>query len=482
MKRNLLLIVFVLVLISGSMAQSPQAINFQAVARNNAGSVLINQQVSIRLSILKGSLTGTLVYVEKHTKTTDSYGLFTLQIGRGTVQSGIFDNINWGEGSYFLKVEVDPEGGTQYQAAGSSQFASVPYSFHSKTAENGLPTGQYPGDILYWDGVQWVHIPIGTTGQTLNICGGLPVWGTCQDLPAVITTAPTAIAYTRASTGGNVTNSGASPVTIRGVCYSTVRNPTVQDDTIRAGSGTGSFTADITNLSYNTTYHIRAFATNSSGTVYGKDYIFTSAPWICGSSIVPVDHTVAGGVAPVDMTVFYGTVTNIPGETSKCWITRNLGASQQATSKSDNSEAAAGWYWQFNRKQGYMADGNVRTPNTAWITIVSENTDWQQQYDPCSIEMGNGWRIPTYSEWNNVDITGNWSNWDGPWNSGLKLHVAGFLYYGTGILTERGIYGSLWSSTQLSVAAAWNLDFSTSKSAISNDPKTYGTPLRCIKD
>ncbi len=78
----------------------------------------------------------------------------------------------------------------------------------------------------------------------------------------------------------------------------------------------------------------------------------------CGSSLT-INH-VAGVVAPVTKTVTYGTVTNIPGETSKCWITSNLGADHQATAINDATEASAGWYWQFNRKQGYKHDGTTQ--------------------------------------------------------------------------------------------------------------------------
>jgi hypothetical protein len=73
--------------------------------------------------------------------------------------------------------------------------------------------------------------------------------------------------------------------------------------------------------------------------------------WTCGAPIT-VNH-VAGTTAPVTKTVTYGTVSNIPGEISKCWITSNLGASQQATAVDDATEPSAGWYWQYNRKQGY---------------------------------------------------------------------------------------------------------------------------------
>ena len=118
-----------------------------------------------------------------------------------------------------------------------------------------------------------------------------------------------------------------------------------------------------------------------------------------------INHVASGGVAPVDKTVTYGTVTNIPGETSKCWITSNLGADHQATAVNDATEASAGWYWQFNRMQGYKHDGTTRTPNTTWITSINENLDWQAANDPCALELGNGWRIPTYTEWTNVDAS-----------------------------------------------------------------------------
>jgi hypothetical protein len=89
---------------------------------------------------------------------------------------------------------------------------------------------------------------------------------------------------------------------------------------------------------------------NSESTVLTQTT--TACPgFTCGDTIF-VNH-VAGSVAPVSKIVTYGTVTNIPGETAKCWITQNLGASQQATAVNDATEASAGWYWQFNRKQGY---------------------------------------------------------------------------------------------------------------------------------
>ncbi|MEI7724646.1 MAG: hypothetical protein WCK09_06045 [Bacteroidota bacterium] len=60
-----------------------------------------------------------------------------------------------------------------------------------------------------------------------------------------------------------------------------------------------------------------------------------------------------------------------------------------------------------------MHDGNTRAPNTAWIANINENLYWHAANDPCRIELGDGWRIPTMMEWSNVIATGNWTNWNG---------------------------------------------------------------------
>jgi hypothetical protein len=206
----------------------------------------------------------------------------------------------------------------------------------------------------------------------------------------------------------------------------------------------------------------------------------TIAPtFVCGAPIIK-NHT-AGNVAPVNKSVTYGTVTNVPGETSKCWITRNLGASQQATAVNDNTEASAGWLWQFNRKQGYKVVGATRTPNTTWITSISENSNWSSANDPCANELGSGWRVPVSTEWSNVLTAGGWTDWNGPWNSLLKVHAAGYLTNAGGMLLSRGTAGYYWSSTQWDNAKAYYFAFMSNYIATSYDFKAYGYSLRCIK-
>jgi hypothetical protein len=228
-----------------------------------------------------------------------------------------------------------------------------------------------------------------------------------------------------------------------------------------------------------TTYTRYVWAYNSCGIPCPQPLIITATTADCCPAVT-VNHT-AGEVAPVSKAVTYGTVTGIPGEWFKCWITQNLGSDRQALAKDDNSEASAGWYWQFNRKQGYKHDGSTLTP--AWtITGISENSDWLTANDPCNLELGTPWRLPTYTEWYNVNNTGGWTNWNGPWNSDLKLHSAGFLDYSSGSLFIRGWYGYYWSSTQNSTDYGWKLVFGNSFSYMGGVTKAYGYSVRCLRD
>ena len=107
------IILFILLPLFG-FSQSPQKINFQSVIRNNLGEIQSNKAVSLKISILSGSISGSSVYSETHTKTTDPSGLISLQIGNGTILSGVFGNISWGGASHFIKLEVDFSGGNNF--------------------------------------------------------------------------------------------------------------------------------------------------------------------------------------------------------------------------------------------------------------------------------------------------------------------------------------------------------------------------------
>ena len=254
---------------------------------------------------------------------------------------------------------------------------------------------------------------------------------------------------------------------------------TVNDYNTAADMGINT-TKTETALACSTTYNRFVWAYNGCGlSTRLKLTQTTLVCWICGTPVTK-SH-VAGNVAPVNKTVIYGTVTNVPGEPEKCWITSNLGADHQAANYNDNTEASAGWYWQFNRKQGFNHDGSTRTPVTTWITSIIEYSNWISDEDPCTLELGTDWRIPTKLEWDHIVASGGWGTYVGPWNSLLKMHMAGYLYSSNGTLRNRGSDGYYWSSTQSADELAWKLGFSSGNCGSSTNNKTFSTTIRCIK-
>jgi len=294
--------------------------------------------------------------------------------------------------------------------------------------------------------------------------------------PSVTTTAISNITSTTASSGGIIEVGGSASITARGVCWSTNTNPTLANNYSSDGTGTGSYISNPTSLTPSTLYYLRAYATNSSGTSYGNQVSFTTSV-VC--TPFAVTH-VAGSVAPVGKTVTYGTAETTLTGTNKCWITKNLGATSQATYASDNSESSAGWYWQFNHKQGFKHDGTTRTPATTWITYINENSDWTAANDPCSILLGNGFRLPTNSEWSAADTY--WGNYYDTYGSVLKLHAAGWLNDSDGSLANRGSSGGYQSSTQGDNDSGRKMGFNATTSYCGITSKAYAFTVRCLKE
>jgi len=141
----------------------------------------------------------------------------------------------------------------------------------------GLPqTGNTAGDILYWNGTAWVKIQQGLPGQGLFLSQtGIPVWSG-PAFATLTTNVATSVTNITAISGGNITSDGGTPVTARGICWSTSPNPTVTNDSTRNGAGTGAFSSNISGLLGSTTYYVRAYAVNTTGVSYGNQITFTT--------------------------------------------------------------------------------------------------------------------------------------------------------------------------------------------------------------
>ena len=117
-------------------ASPPQKISYQAVVRNSTNALVTNQPVGVKITILQGSATGTPVFAETHTPTTNANGLISITIGTGTPAINGLIDVDWAAGPYFIKTEIDPAGGTAYSITSTSELLSVPYALHAKQSES----------------------------------------------------------------------------------------------------------------------------------------------------------------------------------------------------------------------------------------------------------------------------------------------------------------------------------------------------------
>ena len=124
-------------------AQAPEKLSYQAVIRNSSNTLVVNQPVGMKVSILQGSATGTLIYAETQTPTTNANGLINIAIGTGNAIYCTFSCIDWSQGPYFIKTEIDPSGGTAYTITSVSELLSVPYALFA--GKSGLLTLPYTG-------------------------------------------------------------------------------------------------------------------------------------------------------------------------------------------------------------------------------------------------------------------------------------------------------------------------------------------------
>ena len=136
MKKILFALFTLMLTMSAVFAQAPQKFSYQAVVRNANNQLVANSNVGVRVSVLQGSIFGASEYVETHAVTTNANGLLTLNVGDGTALQGSMSDIDWGNGPYFLKTEMDPDGGTNYSVTSTQQLMSVPYALYAAEAGN----------------------------------------------------------------------------------------------------------------------------------------------------------------------------------------------------------------------------------------------------------------------------------------------------------------------------------------------------------
>ncbi len=157
-----------------TFAQAPSIFKYQSVVRDNSGNIISNQLVKFRITLLRGSITGTTSYIEQHTTATNQFGIANLEIGNGSSSIGNIDTIQWGRADYFIKVELDPTGSSGFTVMGTSQLLSVPYALYANTAGNvpkiiaGSSDGGLSPTVVTGSGFTVTHPATGTYDITFS--------------------------------------------------------------------------------------------------------------------------------------------------------------------------------------------------------------------------------------------------------------------------------------------------------------------------
>ena len=376
--------------------------------------------------------------------------------------------------------------------------------FWSTTVSGGYP---YFRDLFYNFAYVWRHSGYcdpsrGLSVRCLRDGGG----STASQVPTVTTSTTTAssITSTSATCGGNVTNDGGATVTERGVYWGTSPNPEVNGSRTSAnGSGTGSFTVSLTGLTPNTTYYVKAYATNSVGTAYGEEVSFTTnstSSFTCGTS----------------------TLTDIDGNTyntvqigQQCWMKENLRTKKYAdgtaiSQGSSTSTTTGYWYYPNNNSSNMSTYGLLYN----WKAVMRTSTS--SSANPSGVQgiCPTGWHVPSDAEWtqltdyvssqsqyvcgsNNTYIakalagTTGWSSSTttcAVGNTPSNNNATGFnaLPAGdyNGSYNDFGYGASFWSATENSSSNAYyrNLNYSYADVYRNDYSKYGGFSVRCLRD
>ncbi len=288
-------------------------------------------------------------------------------------------------------VNISSDGGASITAKGIVWSTSVHPTISLATKTNdgiGITTYSSTANTLSASTVYYIRAY--ATNANGTVYGNELSFTTAGILPTITTTAASAITINGFTTGGNISNDGGNIVTYRGICWSTITNPSTNDNKILNGTGLGIFAITISGLNANTTYYARSFATNSTGTSYGNQITITTSTLDAGTSYL------GGKIAYIFAAADPGYIS---GETHG-FIIMNHKMGMQSPYGGYNS--GTGNFIYSNTSMSF----GTGMANTLKLYNLSGNNAAKNIYN-ISYDGYSDWYIPSYAEWNK--IASNWS-------------------------------------------------------------------------
>jgi uncharacterized protein (TIGR02145 family) len=420
MARQSAMVILAALLFSNRLAaQSPDLISYQAIIRDASGLV-INKQVGLRISILKGSDTGTAIYTETHNVTTNANGLISVKIGSGT-SGGHLSDIDWTDGPYFLKTETDPNGGTAYTIIGTSQILSVPYALHAATADD-LNNPPAETDPVY---SSWNK----TTGITITE-------NQITDLKSYLT----AESQTLSNVLGKGNSAGNNRIT-------NLADPVDAQDAV-----TKAF-LDALGANVEHLQDFRAVVKDIEGNIY--TVVKIGAQWWMGENL---KTTYLNDGTPIPLVTDGSAWANL-GTPGYCWFNNNM------TTYGNAYGALYNWNTVATDK---LCPANWHVPSDAEWLVLSN-------YLGGETVAGGKLKEPGTMHWNAaVGATDE---------SGFSLRAGG-ARIATGDFLANPFSAYLWSSKSVDAANAWSVEiwYGNISFVYPSYPKKDGFSVRCIKD
>lgn len=416
MKRGKYLIVLFTLLATTSMSQVPQNFAYQAAVRNSSGQAIINQEVTIKVTLLEGNVEGNTVYSETHSVVTSTFGTVNLTIGNGGSQVGSFAEIPWSE-LIFIKVEIDPTGGSTFVDMGTSQLLSVPYALKAGSLAKGpievlAPADQNPeepifvvknstGEVVFAVYETGTRVYIDETGTAKGSRGGFAIGGIGDNnkadvtVPHYLAIMPDSVRFnikqsaTKGSRGGFAIGGIGDNIKLPLMDYMFIRPDSIRfaidESAVPKGSRGGFAIGGIgdNNKSFNDYFYVNQDSTYVSNTLNAAGNVNITGNVLTGGTI---------GTLPTDpLTDADGNIYQTIRIGDQIWMTENL----RTTKYSDGNlipELAA-----INDTFPYI------TPVDSFSIPIAD-PKWGYMYmlqliDDTKI-CPTGWRLPSQLDWN----------------------------------------------------------------------------------